>query len=226
MRDPSLASLSAEQLDQFRAAILTNVESLYLDARLLMENGRYARAMSLAILAREELAKLVPVWVVRSGLSPLGLNELVDLREHSSKLLLALVMDVVTRLALTDADEDAVRSTMKNFVAEGLSDGGERLSRTVRRTNALKQYGFYVAWTVTEPRSASPPDKLFTEDDARPFVNILINHLLFAYPCDAAVSMVARGVRSVADISPEDLGRMASEAEPHVMRVLSYLRPA
>jgi AbiV family abortive infection protein len=65
MKTPSMPSskLSAEEMWASRTAIFKSAERLFLDAKLLLENDRCASAYSLAVLALEEIGKLLlDIW--------------------------------------------------------------------------------------------------------------------------------------------------------------------
>ncbi len=82
--------LSIKELNTLRLAIFLNAESLHKEAKLLYENGHYARSFLLAHFACEELGKL-PIIV--GALGQLAKNEKVDwkkvmrrFRDHKTKV--------------------------------------------------------------------------------------------------------------------------------------------
>ncbi len=85
-----MRKLSIDQLHAFRLSIFENAESLYEEAILLQENGKYARAYLLAYFACEELGK-IPIVV--GVISKLMQGKKVDwahvkrrFRDHKAKV--------------------------------------------------------------------------------------------------------------------------------------------
>jgi AbiV family abortive infection protein len=148
MKTPSMPSskLSAEEMWASRTAIFKSAERLFLDAKLLLENDRCASAYSLAVLALEEIGKLLlDIWDASSK-SP---KKKAPSNLHRSKqsavasLLLAdyLVKTHGRRIMIEGVTEELVELTAKELKE---SDAGKfTLHVDVGVVDKIKQLGLY-----------------------------------------------------------------------------------
>jgi len=143
-----------EQLDQFRTAVIKNVEELTADAVLLFANERFARATSLCTLAKEEICKLLFICYAEQSLKS---DAAVDweevnkaMKSHPFKLSAAPalweVFDVLIKRSVSA--EEAIQ-IVDDEVFKSLSDRAKKL-------NIVKQSGFYV--TMGENRAMCPSE--------------------------------------------------------------------
>jgi AbiV family abortive infection protein len=141
---------SPAQLLAFKIAIFTNAVDLISDAELLIQNGRFPRALSVSVLATEELAKVFITWRLHQAVNAGDFIDWPDvnksLRDHEIKLsLITMMMRAYDRL-LKDGRDAAVA---------GLRGDGPEAFRYARSFNRIKQDGFYVGLTGTRARVPS-----------------------------------------------------------------------
>ena len=122
--------LSLQQIVEGINIVMNNARNLYLDAVLLLENGRFPRAASLAILSLEECGKAT---ILRMMALTDNQNEIDTLwkdfsRHHSKNVPAAFV----NRLLAGDRSIVEIRSSLNNKPGE------------CHLIDQLKQMGFYV----------------------------------------------------------------------------------
>lgn len=149
--------MSVRRLRVAREHVLTNAEDLVADAQLLLKNKRYARAFSLSVLAIEELAKTMALWMtegsVRAG-QPVDWKKLwSDLKRHNPKLEVAWgIREMLIQLPrLIESAEAYERAVLRKAKA---------ITRGAAESNTEKQNGFYVSLssrTILTPRTAISP---------------------------------------------------------------------
>lgn len=120
--------ISADQIVSGVEAIDLNARELLDDARFLLENGRYARAMSIAIIAYEEATKSATLLRLYAAQAD----------EKQRKEIWKAYLSHTHKASLIGLREDDIESLVEN--AEGIS---KKLRRTGTMVNKLKQHGFY-----------------------------------------------------------------------------------
>ena len=144
--------MTVEQINALREALIENAIALIADADLLYENGRLARAYSIAILATEEMSKL-PILLhcleeLDAGSEPNWADVGEFLASHYGKLMMNELYFATQRSA---NGLDATGSKQWQDAVKAAKD-----------RNARKQSGFYVnveAGSVVTPAVAVPREQ-------------------------------------------------------------------
>jgi AbiV family abortive infection protein len=124
-------------LVEFGDGALANGRSLISDATLLLESGRNARAMSLAILAIEECSKAFYLWCAAVSKSP---DESFDLERalthHNIKLIVPGLLNSILQGMADKAGSDKLLASFRAVYVD--------VEKQAKTSNRIKQYGFYV----------------------------------------------------------------------------------
>lgn len=156
---PYCGSLTPAQASEGVRAAIENARDLVVDAELLLERGRFARAAALAILAIEEAGK---VPLIRTILAATSDAELKDAwkayRDHRKKNVMADFAGV------------AVRSGKRGLQEFRIDDFAPLFENRVhaKAFDLVKQAGFY---SECRPDATwSKPSDAISEGDARAFI--------------------------------------------------------
>lgn len=120
--------ISADQIVSGVEAIDRNARELLDDARFLLKNGRYARATSIAIIAYEEATKsaiLLRLYAVQAD-------------DKQRKETWKAYLSHNHKASPIGLREDDIES-----LVEDVEEISEKLSRTGKTLNKIKQHGFY-----------------------------------------------------------------------------------
>lgn len=149
--------LSAEQIELARRSVIENARRLFSDAELLFEHGRHSTALSLAVLASEECAKvpmLVGAWNQLASSQPVDWPSLGRrLTNHNAKLTVLDLCECLSAGVLED------RASLLMRLRE------TRPSVGIHPLNRRKQSGFYVS--LNAGIVLSPADVLDAEGATR-----------------------------------------------------------
>lgn len=163
----SHSDLTVDQLTASRAAVLRNAESLLDDAQLLLDSGRYPRALSLAVLAFEECAKVAFLaWTADKHLTGVEIDWKDfhrRIRSHNDKLMFVAFMHCIVSTnppGPLDPSGEYEYLTISKRVATALKD--------------WKQRGLYAEVFKGASRT---PDESISEDVARTFVQVMRNRI-------------------------------------------------
>src|SRR3989442_2589930 len=133
--------LTIDQTVQGVTAAIENADQLIDDAKLLLKNGRYARAFSLAVLAEEETAKvLLLIGSLTTTRRPQGWSKFWKrFRSHNAKYMDALWLDSIL---IENGDE------LKKYFQDP--------SKLAHYIDLLKQMAFYTEFDRTNKRFLKP----------------------------------------------------------------------
>ncbi len=127
-----------------RTAVIANAARLLRDAKLLVDHTRFASAFALAVLAVEEIGKVIlDIWGSAAPLSKPVLRRSAHLRKQAavSSLLLASFAVREFGAVVDDANEELVQRVAAAF---RLSDEGRFMSQVhVGALDKTKQLGLY-----------------------------------------------------------------------------------
>ena len=189
MPKPAMAPMSLQQLDDFRAKLRANAESLLIDARLLADAKRYPRVFTLCVLATEELARLSVVWFIRKTVAQGGGPDWPHLTKilynHQAKLKISMELERGVGSIL--ASEFATPSQLErmSLFAKVLCDKAASI------LDVGKQSGLYVC--LTKAGDAASPENSIDETTAMELLAIAESSLKTYQMLDEAAGKVIGG---------------------------------
>lgn len=159
---PYRGDLPAEQIVRGMELIDHNSREIIEDAKLLIESGRYARAVALSVIALEESAKKSVLLVLYAVQADDKLRKRVwqEYRSHTSK-----ASFIVRRPAIRGA-----------FEGQNIEEKAQRMGRLM---DLYKQMGLYADSYETDEgvRFWSTPSETFPPDKAKSAVEMISKHL-------------------------------------------------
>ncbi len=177
-----MSGLTVRQLEEAVLKVLENARELLEDAELLLENGRYARAYSLAHLAFEEMAK-IPM-IIRAA------SETIQGKEGDWSKLRKRLTDHISKVT-----GGLMWAAFAGFIDETTPDEDiQRMQRVIELTPEMNKWKNWSIYADRVGRRFQKPSETISPDIARRMVRFVREQLPFY---DVAEEMVRVGLENL-----------------------------
>ena len=204
-------------LDQMAAGIIAvqkNALALLEDAKLLFQNGRYTRSVSLCILAQEEISKIPLIvqllYVTKDGEDPLS-TFCKKFRSHESKIVEGMTMYVLDDVLYQGGKRTKTMvSAMKAKPSEGPTFIG------------VRERGFYVEFDRNNKQFSSPNDAITQQTAVDFLANTEKAFSIYERFKDAGLPEVVQFLKQLIDVLGDEEFRLQRKTE--AQKVQAVLR--